>query len=420
LKRMLLAAVVLASVLLAVGSGGGWSGIQKASAAPSEQLIFGSYAKDGSEDVRIYLRKAGGDIIRLTPKWDNGQPVLSPDGNRVAFISDRRGNYDVYVMEAKPEGPYNVPVRVSTSEATDFSPDFSPNGAKVVYTSSDRRILLVADSRGRGEPRMIPEVKGARNPAYSPNGKRIAFSDYPPDSRSLDIYTVSVSGGAVSRITDTPRRDERDPDYSPDGKRIAFAREFFVDSSPDCPSNHYDVMVKNLATDAEKNLTDRDKVSEYEPSFSPDGTRIAYTHHPSCYGTADVFSMASSDGSGRHNITGEDMIGFAPSWGVVGTADTKDPTISKVRPEPGTTTRDDTPYVGAVVLDNRTVLAASNLKLYVDGRERAFSYDRQSGRLSLKYKTGQELSLGKHTIKVVAQDASRNHKSKTWGFSIDR
>ena len=96
-------------------------------------------------------------------------------------------------------------------------------------------------------------------------------------------------------------------------------------------------------------------------------------------------------------------------------ADTADPTISRLKPSGKT--RDRTPRISAVVRDAGSELAKSDIKLYVDGKARAFSYDAATDRLS---GVSRRLSYGGHAVKVVATDDSGNRASEAWRFKVVR
>jgi hypothetical protein len=74
--------------------------------------------------------------------------------------------------------------------------------------------------------------------------------------------------------------------------------------------------------------------------------------------------------------------------------------------------------VGAKVTDAETNLAKSNMKLYVDGNRKDFSYDRSTDGLS--FTPGTNLSYGKYTVKIVATDASGAVGTKSWSFTVAR
>lgn len=102
----------------------------------------------------------------------------------------------------------------------------------------------------------------------------------------------------------------------------------------------------------------------------------------------------------------------------VDAATNTNPSISSLKPAPGSTTRDRTPTIGAKVTDAETNLAKSNIRLYVDGNRKDFSYDRFTDGLSFTPGTG--LSFAKHTVKIVATDASGAVGTKSWSFTVTR
>ncbi len=96
--------------------------------------------------------------------------------------------------------------------------------------------------------------------------------------------------------------------------------------------------------------------------------------------------------------------------------DNTEPAVSFVKPSPRT--RDRTPTVTATVRDDRTELSESNIRLALDGRERAgFSYDAGTDRLT--YNSGR-ISVGNHTVTITATDAAGNATTETWTFKVIR
>jgi hypothetical protein len=96
--------------------------------------------------------------------------------------------------------------------------------------------------------------------------------------------------------------------------------------------------------------------------------------------------------------------------------DNAEPAVSSVKPSPRT--RDRTPTVAATVRDDRTELSESNIRLALDGRERAgFSYDAGTDRLTYN---GGQLSVGNHKVTITATDAAGNDTAETWNFKVVR
>ncbi|MDQ3302139.1 MAG: S8 family serine peptidase [Actinomycetota bacterium] len=93
------------------------------------------------------------------------------------------------------------------------------------------------------------------------------------------------------------------------------------------------------------------------------------------------------------------------------------PVISALKPQPGNKIKDRRPTVSATVRDAQTDLTKSNIRLYLDGRRKTFSYDGSRDRMT--HKTG-KLSFGRHSVRVVARDAQGLVRSKVWAFKVVR
>ncbi|MGH7319126.1 MAG: hypothetical protein ACRELA_05810, partial [Candidatus Rokuibacteriota bacterium] len=103
-------------------------------------------------------------------------PALSPDGKRVAFVSDRDGQMEIYLLDVETGGER----RLTDHPETDMDPAFSPDGSLIAFTS---------DRGGR-----------------------------------LEIYEMNLDGSGLRRLTEA-RGFDIQPVYSPDGRWIAFERD---------------------------------------------------------------------------------------------------------------------------------------------------------------------------------------------------
>ncbi len=162
-------------------------------------------------------------------------PALSPDGNYVAYTTDEGGNLDIVVL---PLAGGNRE-RVVDDPADDAQPAWSPDGSRLAFISArDRggRLAVVANLmaltpyvQGRfGDLFLVPArggrpVKLAENaayPAWSPDGQRIVFQS--EHSGQWDLWTVAAAGGEPSPLTADLSIDFQ-PAWSPDGRWIAYA-----------------------------------------------------------------------------------------------------------------------------------------------------------------------------------------------------
>ena len=142
--------------------------------------------------------------------------TFSPDGLRIAFISDASGVPQVWTTTLS-EG---TPRQITFGEARATRPRWSPQGDQIAYvreTGSDASVWLVRPD-GAGETRKI--IEGGRNPSWSWDGKRLVFE------RGYDLWTANADGSDQTRVEGLPRTDlllaDRNPAISPDGSMIVF------------------------------------------------------------------------------------------------------------------------------------------------------------------------------------------------------
>jgi len=123
---------------------------------------------------------------------------------------------------AVPAARRRPPVRLIASTMPDDSPQFSPDGRRIVFVSqrSGSYELWLADSQGSNLTQLtFLEGPHLGSPRWSPDGRRIAFDCVRQGSR--DLYVVAADGGLPHQLTETPWHEVR-PVYSPDGRWIYF------------------------------------------------------------------------------------------------------------------------------------------------------------------------------------------------------
>ncbi len=241
--------------------------------------------------------------LRLTDNDDQElDPVWSPDGQRIAFYSDRDGNHEIYVMDADGS---NV-TRLTDNNYDDRSPVWSPDGQRIAFYiyRLGKSDIYVMDADGFNVTPLTDNDSSDIAPAWSPDGQRIAFGFH--DIRDWNIYVMDADGSNVTRLTDS-RSDENDrPAWSPDGNRIAFAAGRFGDVF----GWDYEIYVMDADGSNVMRLTDNDG-QEFDPAWSPDGQRIAFASDRD--GDRDIYVM-DADGSNVTRLTDNDSDDGGPAW----------------------------------------------------------------------------------------------------------
>ena len=160
-----------------------------------------------------------GDLRQLTSGAARDQnPVYSPDGTRLAWVSDSSGREEIWV--APVEG--GAAERITEVDALKQGMAWAPDGKSLAYTSSDLKLRLY-DFATRKTSELVANRYGAIGGAvFSPDGKWIAYARADED-RSNDVYMVAVTGGPEHRVTFDSYNDGG-PEFSPDGRTLYFRR----------------------------------------------------------------------------------------------------------------------------------------------------------------------------------------------------
>lgn len=163
-------------------------------------------------------------------------PSISPDGNTVAFSSDRTGSFEIYVKQLVTGARE---VQLTSDGGQNFQPAFSPDGSLIAYHSKKRGGIWAVPLTG-GTAKQLTEF-GSR-PAWSPDGSQIAFQSNPLNDVGSGvrnamppsiIWLVAAKGGEPKQLTQAgnPLGGHGAPAWSPDGKRVVFDTNDWNDSS---------------------------------------------------------------------------------------------------------------------------------------------------------------------------------------------
>ena len=263
--------------------------------------------------------------LQLTPKRltnvTDSYPMLSPDGSKIVFESNRTGTAEIYVMNADGK---NI-TELTNNKASNHSPIWSPDGSKIVFASDGDHQwdVYIMNADGAEQKRLTNQPGDDGHPHWSPDGKRIIFNSArtTPDLKAEwskqfhEVFTMNADGGDVKQIS-SAKTVSTYPSFSPDGKRICFRRVI------DAPGYQWDltlsprnseVFVMNADGTNPVNLT---KNAAYDgwPMWSPDGRKILFSSNRAGPANIGQLYVINPDGTGLQKITDGPGSFVQPSW----------------------------------------------------------------------------------------------------------
>jgi TolB protein len=228
-----------------------------------------------------------------------------------AFVSDRDGDSEIFVRRTS-----GANVQLTRNRISDFSPAWSPDGRNIAFSrqAGNGAALFVMNADGTGVRRLTTPVQGPGGapsndftPAWSPDGRQIAFSSNRADFAEPDIFRIDADGTDLTQLTRTPFfTGDFNPTWSPDGKWIWF------DSDRVSVFNREIYRMRPDGSGVQRMTRTADGIDDGSPDISPDGRRVAFS---SLRGSQDLFTMRT-DGTGVRRlgpaIAGQDEV--FPQW----------------------------------------------------------------------------------------------------------
>ena len=267
----------------------------RATSPVSGRIAFMSN-RDGNWEIYVMNTDGSGETRLTNNLGDDRWPTWSPDGVKIAFGSEHDGSGEIYVMNADGSGQTNL----TNNPAFDSDPAWSPDGAKIAFASvrDGNWEIHVMNADGSDQTNLTNNTASDSDPAWSPDGAKIAFSS--ERDGSGEIYVMNADGSGQTNLTNNPDFDS-DPAWSPDGAKIAFAS---------VRDGNWEIHVMNADGSGETRITNNGATDIF-PAWSPDGARIAFHSYRDF--KYEIYMM-NADGSGQTRLTNNDGDDLTPAW----------------------------------------------------------------------------------------------------------
>ena len=425
LRPGLLLAALLCTILAALAGPG-----RSAEAAFPGQN--GSIAFERFGDV--YLASPDGSGARkIDVAGVQANPVVSPDGTRVAYEYGR----GIWVMNADGSGGRRVSDGTNSTVFADADPAWSPDGGRVVfsrYQAGDTDLWSAnLDGSGQRDLTNTPAYDEA-DPTWSPAGGEISYTRVGCDADGGISCVFKMDADGTDPVNLTPetrlpgcenqpgyfhRGASSQPSYSPDGTKIAFR------GTVACPhSSGTDIWVMGSGGGGKVNVTADNGTGDNHPAFSPDGTRIAFNSNRPTGNPTAVYLVGTGGGT-VSRLAASSGFDNDPDWGAL---DVAAPEVERVSPAEGAknvspktnVTAGFSEAMDASTIDRTTF---SLRKKGAAGVAARVSYDAATQRAVLDPADG--LRPGTTyvaTVEVGAGDLAGNALAarKTWSFTVRR
>lgn len=273
-----------------------------AAAEPVPALTFTS---DRDGDSEIHSRSAGGAVRQLTRnRADDYGAVWSPDGRRLAFVSTRDGDREIFVMNGDGTGLRQL-TRNSRARngapISDQAPAWSPDGRRLAFVSDrdgGEPEIYRMNADGSGQVRLTRTAVHVADhtPSWSPGGGYIVFSSARTSHDNFEIYVMRWNGTEQVRLTRTPDGiDDNAPEFSPDGRRIVF--------SSTRNGHQHDLFTMASTGKDVRRLGGDPRLDDVFPHWTANGRTVLFETFagPDNRPSADVWAI-DSDGTDRRKV----------------------------------------------------------------------------------------------------------------------
>ncbi len=269
----------------------------------SSRLIFGS-TRNGKWGIYSATNKGAELKVVIDNQTDDICPAVSPDGKSLLYVA-APGTTQWQIHKANLDGSNDV--TLTQGNFKDVYPAWSPDGTRIAFIratgGADNGGLYIMDADGKNQRKLNNDSAGY----VSWNaGKLLVYSYQNPKTGSHTLRTLNPDNGATQDLDALGAGEFDLPAWSPDGKRIAFAKGI---------NDSRAVYIAN--TDGSNAVRiSPDGLTATNPVFSPDGTRLAYLQKVGTVGSLPKWEVVegSANGEGQTKLFNDGQQKFYLSW----------------------------------------------------------------------------------------------------------
>lgn len=234
--------------------------------------------------------------------------ALPETSGQIAFVSNRDGNYEIYLMNMDETGL----TRLTTNTAGDEGPTWSPDGTRIAFQSNrlGYNQIFTMNADGGNQTRLIASGVIDEWPYWSPTGNKIAFArvaDHNGDGLRSEVFVANSDGTGARRLTYSSGKTGSynhgawPSGWSPDGSQIVF---YWYREGYD------QLWIMNSDGTNQRKLT-TDSYWNAMPSMAPDGRKVAFASYRD--GNYEIYTV-NSDGTNATRLTNQAAEEWRPIW----------------------------------------------------------------------------------------------------------